>query len=257
MTSIDRVAPDSRGCSRWSRSQSRQARPARPSRHRPARPTSRSRASTVRTCDCRSSAGSVVMINFWATWCGPCRVEMPHLAKLYEKYRGSGFTVLAVNIDEDPHKAASLAKQLGMRFPVLLDTEKKVSRLYDLSTMPSTVLVDRDGRVRYVTSRLPRRLRGNLRQADPGVAARMKPDSSKRVDRAARRVARPRRRRLRSVRAPCRSPGSSLMNASGWPTRLMKLQRDPLSAKHFEHVHEVREGSRGGTGVQGGGCGCN
>ncbi len=94
--------------------------------------------------------GRVVMINFWATWCGPCRVEMPHLSKLYEKYRGSGFTVLAVNIDEDPHKAASLAKQLGMRFPVLLDTKKKVSRLYDLSTMPSTVLVDRDGRVRYV-----------------------------------------------------------------------------------------------------------
>jgi thiol-disulfide isomerase/thioredoxin len=95
--------------------------------------------------------GRVVMINFWATWCGPCRVEMPHLARLFEKYRGSGFTVLAVNIDEDPHKAASLAKQLGMRFPVLLDTEKKVSRLYDLSTMPSSVLVDRDGRVRYIT----------------------------------------------------------------------------------------------------------
>jgi peroxiredoxin len=94
--------------------------------------------------------GHVVMINFWATWCGPCRVEMPHLSRLYEKYRGSGFTVLAVNIDEDPQKAASLAKQLGMKFPVLLDREKKVSRLYDLSTMPSTVLVDRDGRVRYV-----------------------------------------------------------------------------------------------------------
>jgi peroxiredoxin len=94
--------------------------------------------------------GQVVMVNFWATWCGPCRVEMPHLARLYDKYRASGFTVLAVNIDEDPHKAASLAAQLGMRFPVLLDTEKKVSRLYDLSTMPSTVLIDREGRVRYV-----------------------------------------------------------------------------------------------------------
>jgi peroxiredoxin len=94
--------------------------------------------------------GQVVMINFWATWCGPCRVEMPHLARLYDKYRGSGFTVLAVNIDEDPYKAANLAKQLGMRFPVLLDKEKKVSRLYDLSTMPSTILVDREGRLRYV-----------------------------------------------------------------------------------------------------------
>lgn len=94
--------------------------------------------------------GRVVMVNFWASWCGPCRVEMPHLARLYEKYRGAGFTVLAVNIDEDPRKAATLAGQLGMRFPVLLDREKKVSRLYDLSTMPSTILIDRDGRVRYV-----------------------------------------------------------------------------------------------------------
>jgi thiol-disulfide isomerase/thioredoxin len=94
--------------------------------------------------------GRVVMINFWASWCGPCREEMPHLARLYEKYRASGFTVLAVNIDEDQAKAANLAQQLGMRFPVLLDTGKQVSRLYDLSAMPSTVLVDRDGRVRYV-----------------------------------------------------------------------------------------------------------
>jgi peroxiredoxin len=98
----------------------------------------------------REQRGQVVMINFWATWCGPCRTEMPHLSALYEKYRASGFTVFAVNIDEDPLKAAKLARQLGMRFPVLLDSEKKVSRLYDLSTMPSTVLVDRDGRVRYV-----------------------------------------------------------------------------------------------------------
>src|SRR5512134_2762562 len=94
--------------------------------------------------------GRVVMVNFWASWCGPCRVEMPHLGRLYERYRGAGFVVLAVNIDEDPRKAASLAGQLGMRFPVLLDSEKKVSRLYDLSTMPSTILIDRDGRVRYV-----------------------------------------------------------------------------------------------------------
>ena len=94
--------------------------------------------------------GRVVMINFWASWCGPCREEMPHLARLYEKYRASGFTVLAVNIDEDPSKAARLAQQLGMRFPVLLDTGKQVSRTYDLSAMPSTVLVDRDGRVRHV-----------------------------------------------------------------------------------------------------------
>jgi peroxiredoxin len=94
--------------------------------------------------------GQVVMVNFWATWCGPCRIEMPHLARLYEKYRASGFQLLGINIDEDPHQAAAVATKLGVRFPVLLDTEKKVSKLYDLSTMPSTVLIDRDGRVRYI-----------------------------------------------------------------------------------------------------------
>ncbi|MFZ5538396.1 MAG: peroxiredoxin family protein [Pseudomonadota bacterium] len=94
--------------------------------------------------------GRVVMVNFWATWCGPCRVEMPHLNRLYEKYRGSGFVLFGVNIDEEPRKAADLASKLGLRFPVLFDVEKKVSRLYDLSAMPSTVLIDRDGRVRYI-----------------------------------------------------------------------------------------------------------
>jgi peroxiredoxin len=94
--------------------------------------------------------GRVVMVNFWATWCGPCRVEMPHLNRLYEKYRGSGFVVLGVNVDEDPRQAATVAARLGTTFPVLLDTDKKVSRLYDLGSMPSTVLIDRDGRVRHV-----------------------------------------------------------------------------------------------------------
>jgi len=94
--------------------------------------------------------GRVVMVNFWATWCGPCRQEMPQLNKLYEKYRASGFQLLGVNVDDDARNAADVATKLDLKFPVLLDTDKVVSHLYDLSTMPSTVLIDRDGRVRYV-----------------------------------------------------------------------------------------------------------
>jgi peroxiredoxin len=94
--------------------------------------------------------GRVVMVNFWATWCGPCRQEMPQLNKLYEKYRGSGFVLLGVNVDDDTRNAASVAGKLGVKFPVLLDTDKAVSKRYDLATMPSTVLIDRDGKVRYV-----------------------------------------------------------------------------------------------------------
>ena len=92
----------------------------------------------------------MVLVNFWATWCGPCRQEMPHLNRLYEKYRGSGFVLLGVNVDDDVRNAADIAAKLNVRFPVLLDTDKKVSRLYDMSTMPSTVVIDREGKVRYI-----------------------------------------------------------------------------------------------------------
>ena len=94
--------------------------------------------------------GRVVMVNFWATWCGPCRQEMPQLDRLYQKYKSSGFVLLGVNVDEDARKATDVAAKLGVTFPVLLDTEKSVSKLYDVSTMPSTMLIDRDGKVRYV-----------------------------------------------------------------------------------------------------------
>jgi peroxiredoxin len=94
--------------------------------------------------------GQVVLINFWASWCGPCRVEMPHLNRLHDKYKAGGFMVLGVNIDDDPRHGAATAARWGLRFPVLLDAEKTVTRTYDLGAMPSTVLVDRDGRIRYL-----------------------------------------------------------------------------------------------------------
>lgn len=94
--------------------------------------------------------GRVVMVNFWATWCGPCREEMPQLDRLYQRYHKAGFVLLGVNVDDDSRNAATVATKLGVSFPLLLDTDKTVSKLYDLKSMPSTVLIDRDGRVRYV-----------------------------------------------------------------------------------------------------------
>jgi peroxiredoxin len=94
--------------------------------------------------------GRVVMVNFWATWCGPCRVELPHLARLHDKYQSAGFVLLGVNIDEDANAAKALASKLGLKFPVLFDSQKKVVAAYDLNAMPATVLIDRDGRVRHL-----------------------------------------------------------------------------------------------------------
>ena len=94
--------------------------------------------------------GEVVMINFWASWCGPCRQEMPMLEELYTRYQPLGFTILGVNVEEDSSKAKALLEEIPVNFPVLFDNQSKVSKLYDVVAMPSTVLVDRDGNVRYL-----------------------------------------------------------------------------------------------------------
>ena len=93
--------------------------------------------------------GKVVLVNFWATWCGPCRQEMPHLDRLYRKYHSAGFVLLGISVDDDRGKAAEFARKLGVSFPVLFDTDKAVSGLYG-AVMPSTLIIDRDGKVRYV-----------------------------------------------------------------------------------------------------------
>lgn len=75
---------------------------------------------------------------------------MPQLAKLHDRYRASGFALWGVNIDEQPRNAESLVAQLGVKFPVLHDADKAVSKMYRVNAMPSTVLVDREGRMRYL-----------------------------------------------------------------------------------------------------------
>jgi peroxiredoxin len=94
--------------------------------------------------------GEVVLLNFWATWCGPCREEMPLLEQIYQHYHAVGFELLGINIDEDTGKAGSMARTLHVSFPVLFDSSKAVSQQYGVNTMPMTVLVGRDGTVRYL-----------------------------------------------------------------------------------------------------------
>jgi len=94
--------------------------------------------------------GQVVLINFWASWCSPCRQELPLLSKIYTQYRGAGFALLAVNVDDNRKDAESMLKRLDLKFPTLFDGNKKVAKLYGVDTMPATLVIDRDGRVRYV-----------------------------------------------------------------------------------------------------------
>jgi thiol-disulfide isomerase/thioredoxin len=95
--------------------------------------------------------GEVVLINFWATWCGPCRQEMPVLDAIYAKYQLAGLIMFGINIDDDQDDAVEMAKTLKVGYPILFDDRKEVSRAYQLNSMPLTVLVDREGVVRFVS----------------------------------------------------------------------------------------------------------
>jgi peroxiredoxin len=94
--------------------------------------------------------GQVVMLNFWASWCGPCRQEMPLLESIYKKYNRMGFTLIGVNVEPDSNAANQWLKQTPVSFPILYDKDSKVSKLYDVAGMPSTVIIDRTGKVRVL-----------------------------------------------------------------------------------------------------------
>jgi peroxiredoxin len=94
--------------------------------------------------------GQVVMLNFWASWCGPCRQEMPLLDQMHKRYSSLGFTLLGVNVEANTQDAERWLAQTPVSFPVLFDKDSKVSKLYDVNAMPSTVFIDRKGNVRYL-----------------------------------------------------------------------------------------------------------
>lgn len=94
--------------------------------------------------------GDVVMINFWASWCGPCRQEMPLLDSIYKQYKDMGFVLLGVNVEPDSRNADAWLRKTPVSYPVLYDPKSEVSQLYQVQAMPTTVIVDRQGIVRFV-----------------------------------------------------------------------------------------------------------
>jgi peroxiredoxin len=96
------------------------------------------------------SKGQVVMVNFWATWCGPCQQEMPLLDQMYKKYKPAGFTLIGVNVDKESPAVKELLARKPVSFPVLLDPANQVSKAYHVDEMPSSVIIDRKGQIRYI-----------------------------------------------------------------------------------------------------------
>lgn len=90
--------------------------------------------------------GNVVLVNFWATWCPPCRKEMPDLGALYSRFREKGFVVLAIS-DEDAGKVAAFVKEHGVKYPVLLDQGGRIGELFGAEGIPKSYVYDRDGKL--------------------------------------------------------------------------------------------------------------
>lgn len=94
--------------------------------------------------------GRVVLLNFWATWCAPCRLEMPAIQERYERYGANELAVLAVNFDEPQSQVVAFGEELGLSFPLLLDPGGEVQRMYRIRGYPTSVFVDEEGIVRVV-----------------------------------------------------------------------------------------------------------
>ena len=102
-----------------------------------------------------SLRGRVVLLNFWATWCKPCEEEMPSMERLYRSLHPQGLELIAVSVDEDPSLVADFRDRMAVSFPIALDPDQEISRLYQTRGYPESLLVDRDGTVleRYVGPR--------------------------------------------------------------------------------------------------------
>lgn len=91
--------------------------------------------------------GHGVFLNFWGTWCAPCKKEMPAMGRQYEVYKNQGVQILAVNISESDLKVRSFADQYGMVFPTLIDKTKSVMQAYNVKPLPTTLLIDSEGKI--------------------------------------------------------------------------------------------------------------
>jgi cytochrome c biogenesis protein CcmG/thiol:disulfide interchange protein DsbE len=95
--------------------------------------------------------GKVVLIDFWASWCGPCRQEMPFLIDLHRRYHKSPFSIVAINIDNKPENAQKFIDQLNrtIHFTVIKDPKQQIPPKYQIKGMPSSILIDKKGIIRF------------------------------------------------------------------------------------------------------------
>lgn len=182
--------------------------------------------------------GRVVLVDFWASWCGPCRRSFPWMQEMLERYRDDGLTVVAVNLDTDRADAERFLAQGRFEFEHVYDPDGWIADHYRIAAMPSSLVFDRKGRLLY------RHTGFNPSDAD------LYEDHLVRA--------------LEGTAEPEDHPeaGPALAAVRPWQKGAlaradMRLDADPLDVGFDEHIYFSKEGSAGGRGFGSGGCGCN
>ena len=188
--------------------------------------------------DLEAYQGEVVLLDFWASWCGPCRDSFPWMQEVQREYGERGLRVIAVNVDEDRAAAEAFLASYNVDFQIAYDPEGTLPSAYNLPAMPSSVLIDRDGTIAY-------RHAGFRKKDRKGYAKRIEALLSG-----------------ASVDA-----GEGWLSAAGggvkpWERGVladpeMALDYESLELDFDDHIYFSKEGSSGGRGFGGGGCGCN
>ncbi len=195
--------------------------------------------------------GQVVLLDFWASWCAPCKASFPEMEKLHKQYSPRGLTILAVNVDEQRENMERFLKLMQVSFPIVRDAHQKLVAAADVQTMPTSFVIDRSGKVRYIhdgfrgeqtvreyRARSKSFLRSQRRETDNAIASNHNLRDS-RVSGAAGRMQHRQALAARRWRIRSCSP-----TAVPWPAPL-------------EHVYFSREAANGAKTVGGAGCGCN
>ena len=97
-----------------------------------------------------NTSGKVVLVDFWASWCGPCKASFPALNRLHEKYASKGLVIIGVGVDDDAAKYKEFSGKMGAKFPIAHDSAHKAADFFSPPSMPSSYLTDRKGVIRYV-----------------------------------------------------------------------------------------------------------
>jgi peroxiredoxin len=182
--------------------------------------------------------GQVVLVDFWASWCGPCRKSLPELDGIQARFAAQGVKVVGVSLDEDFGAATAFLEKVPVQFQILHDPTGHVGEAFSVVAMPTTFLIDREGRIAA-------RFEGGA-HAQEEVAAITALLAGRGTSAEVR------------VASGLQATGSlKAWHRGHLADPIMNLDGDRMSALFREHIHASKEGSAGNGGAAGGGCGCN